>query len=259
MARARNIKPGFFRNEDLADLDIATRLLFIGMWTEADRAGRLEDRPRRLKMAIFPADNVDVEAMLDGLERYGFIRRYAAGGKRLIQVVNWAKHQSPHHTEKRSVLPAENSEACTDAEPADNGESTVSSPDEDGGLAANPHETEDSPVVADAAEDLAAAKQCSGPFLMTLDWEPDQNKLQMLATCAGLPMEAFSREAVGGFKVHHEAGAIAKTDKQWMAALVNWIKRDHVRDARVVRFPAQRKANGPDFDDLSWADDLGEL
>ena len=46
MARARNIKPGFFRNADLVEMPIEARLLFIGLWTLADRSGRLEDRPR---------------------------------------------------------------------------------------------------------------------------------------------------------------------------------------------------------------------
>lgn len=114
MARSRNIKPGFFSNEHLAELDFATRLLFIGMWTEADREGRLEDRPRRLKMALFPADNVDIEGMLSGLESYGFIRRYTASGCRAIQIVSWAKHQNPHIKEAQSTIPAEVFEPAPD-------------------------------------------------------------------------------------------------------------------------------------------------
>ena len=45
MARARNIKPGFFKNELLVGLPYEYRLLFIGLWTIADRDGRFEDRP----------------------------------------------------------------------------------------------------------------------------------------------------------------------------------------------------------------------
>ena len=44
MARARNIKPGFFKNEDLAECSPWARLCFAGLWTLADREGRLEDR-----------------------------------------------------------------------------------------------------------------------------------------------------------------------------------------------------------------------
>jgi len=106
MARSRNIKPGFFSNEHLAELDFATRLLFIGMWTEADREGRLEDRPKRLRMALFPADSVDVDRMLNDLAAFGFIQRYEIDGKRYLQIDSFTKHQMPHHKEVASVIPA---------------------------------------------------------------------------------------------------------------------------------------------------------
>ncbi|KQQ60343.1 hypothetical protein ASF84_05305 [Pseudomonas sp. Leaf127] len=126
MARSRNIKPGFFSNEHLAELDFATRLLFIGMWTEADREGRLEDRPRRLKMALFPADNVDINSMLDDLDHLGFIKRYTVGDVKAIQVINWTKHQNPHMKEAQSTIPempvVEASEGKPDA-------STIQAPD----------------------------------------------------------------------------------------------------------------------------------
>ena len=106
MARARNIKPGFFANEDLVELSFATRLLFIGLWTLADREGRLEDRPKRIKMALFPADNLDVEEALSSLADSGFLIRYEHDGDRYIQVTSFAKHQNPHRDEKASTIPA---------------------------------------------------------------------------------------------------------------------------------------------------------
>lgn len=106
MARARNIKPGFFANEDLVELPFETRLLFIGLWTIADRAGRLYDRPKTIKMALFPADAVDVDAMLDGLVGRGFIWRYEVDGVKCIQIITWEKHQNPHMKETASSIPA---------------------------------------------------------------------------------------------------------------------------------------------------------
>ena len=106
MARARNIKPAFFMNEVLVGLAFEYRLLFIGIWTLADREGRLEDRPVRIKMEVFPADNVDVEAGLQALHDSGFIQRYEVEGSRYIQVKTWAKHQNPHHREVASTIPA---------------------------------------------------------------------------------------------------------------------------------------------------------
>jgi hypothetical protein len=108
MARARNIKPGFFTNDDLVDLPFEVRILFIGLWTIADKEGRLVDRPKKIKMEIFPADNVDCDNALSLLAGKGFVRRYQVGGVGYVQIINWAKHQSPHIKESPSVIPAEN-------------------------------------------------------------------------------------------------------------------------------------------------------
>ncbi|MFQ6309898.1 hypothetical protein [Lysobacter capsici] len=106
MSRARNIKPGFFKNELLVELPFEYRLLFVGLWTMADREGRMEDRPTKIRMELFPADAVDVDAGLKALHDNGFILRYEAEGKRLIQVLAWGKHQNPHVKEAKSTLPA---------------------------------------------------------------------------------------------------------------------------------------------------------
>lgn len=106
MARSRNIKPGFFTNELLVELPFEHRLLFIGLWTIADREGRLDDRPKQIKIKLFPADSLDVDAGLAALADLGFILRYEAAGLRFIQVQNWRKHQQPHFKEKASTIPA---------------------------------------------------------------------------------------------------------------------------------------------------------
>ena len=118
MSRARNIKPGFFANEELVELPFETRLLFIGLWIIADREGRLEDRPKRIKMAVFPADSVDIEKGLDALQSSGFIRRYTAKGIACIQVINFKKHQNPHIREAPSSLPEEEDEHQASTVPA---------------------------------------------------------------------------------------------------------------------------------------------
>lgn len=106
MARIRSIKPDFFMHDGLAELSLAHRLLFIGLWTQADREGRLEDRPARIKAAVLPYDQVDVDQMLDDLARHGFVVRYEVDGVGLIQVTKFSEHQLPHHKEPPSVLPA---------------------------------------------------------------------------------------------------------------------------------------------------------
>lgn len=106
MARSRNIKPGFFTNDSLADLPALTRLLFIGLWTLVDRDGRIEDRPKKIKAECMPYDEMDPDAALESLRGAGFILRYESDGFRCIQVQNWCKHQNPHIKEVPSTLPA---------------------------------------------------------------------------------------------------------------------------------------------------------
>lgn len=111
MARARNIKPGFFKNEILGVADPLYSLLFEGLWVLADRSGRLEDRPLRIKGEVFPyRDGLNVDAMLNWLESNGFIRRYTAQGKKCILVLEFVKHQNPHKNETESELPAPSDE-----------------------------------------------------------------------------------------------------------------------------------------------------
>lgn len=81
------------------------RLLFVGLWTLADREGRLEDRPKRIKMELFAYDSFDVESMLNVLQTNGFITRYEIAGTKYIQIANFVKHQDPHYKEKASEIP----------------------------------------------------------------------------------------------------------------------------------------------------------
>lgn len=99
------MKPGFFQNEDLAELAPETRLLFIGLWMLADREGRLEDRPKKIKMQVFPADTYSVEPMLKSLHEAKLIHRYVVDSKGYIWIPSWTNHQNPHPREKDSVIP----------------------------------------------------------------------------------------------------------------------------------------------------------
>lgn len=124
MARSRNIKPGFFSNEYLAELEPLARILFIGLWCYADREGRLEDRPKRIKSDILPYDNCNVNKLLNSLvaSPEKFIVRYIVDGKSYIQINNFLKHQNPHIHELPSIIPPYESMV---QEPDKNGTSTV--------------------------------------------------------------------------------------------------------------------------------------
>lgn len=105
MARARSIKPGFFINDELAEVEPLGRILFAGLWVIADKEGRIEDRPKKIKAEILPYDGCDVDALLNSLADHGFILRYEVAGKKCVQVINFVKHQNPHPKEAPSELP----------------------------------------------------------------------------------------------------------------------------------------------------------
>jgi len=106
MPRARNLKPSFFKDEDLVECGPMGMLLFEGLWCLADREGRLEDRPKLIKAEIFPYTSTSVEALLKVLAEKNFIIRYEVENKKYIEVRNFKKHQHPHVKEGPSTIPA---------------------------------------------------------------------------------------------------------------------------------------------------------
>ena len=224
MARSRNIKPGFFVNDGLVELDFATRLLFVGLWTIADRDGRLEDRPKKIKIAVFPADDVDMDAMLQALHDAAFVLRYEVGGFRYIQVTNWAKHQNPHHTEKASEIPGINGEITVKERVA-----PKEPPKQDGGnpadslllipdsLTKSPRKTRAASLEITLSQYLAICKtEGKKPV-------PDDHHIRAYCRDAGITDEMLQLGWVV-FKDRHLTNPKAKKYTDWPAAFANSIK-----------------------------------
>lgn len=97
MSRIRTVKPELFRHEELFESEIESglplRLAFIGMFTVADCEGRFRWRPRTLKLDVLPHDAVDFAAVLNELERSGFIKRYEVAGEKYGFIPNFKRHQ----------------------------------------------------------------------------------------------------------------------------------------------------------------------
>lgn len=70
----------------------------------ADREGRLEDRPKRIKGELLPFDSQDVDPLLNELAAHGFLVRYRNSDGSFIQISKFSAHQSPHYSEKKSVI-----------------------------------------------------------------------------------------------------------------------------------------------------------
>jgi hypothetical protein len=107
MARIRTVKPEFFRSDQIAECSALARLLFIALWCLADRRGRLEDRPKRIKAECLPYDDADANELLAELYRAKVIVRYRVGDQDLIQIVTFERHQriTGSEADSESFLP----------------------------------------------------------------------------------------------------------------------------------------------------------
>lgn len=94
MARIRTIKPEFWSDEKLAPLPVIDRLVFLGLVSQADDAGRLVDNARLLDGLIFPETEDSCAPSLAKLAELGRIIRYlSSSGQKLIQITSWERHQ----------------------------------------------------------------------------------------------------------------------------------------------------------------------
>ena len=105
--RIRTVKPEFWENEHLAELSAATRLLAIALLNYADKEGRFEDRPKKIRGVLFPYEpKLDIDGMLTELAGINWLVRYEVEGRRFVAIVNFKKHQRPNVHEAESELPA---------------------------------------------------------------------------------------------------------------------------------------------------------
>lgn len=109
MGRIRTIKPEFFLHEDLFDAEIETglpiRIAYAGLWTQADREGRFDWRPRTLKATILPFDECDFSRVLHALTTRGFLVHYASAGDEFGWIPTFKTHQVINNRESPSTRP----------------------------------------------------------------------------------------------------------------------------------------------------------
>jgi len=169
MARARSIKPSFFKNDELAECDPMARLLFVGLWTLADRDGRLACRPMRIKAELFPYDNCDMGELLGQLQKRGFIDIYDSEGVTVLEIPKFAEHQRCHPEERSESLPAraKHETGKLPGEPGNNPAICASFPLP---LSSFPFPSSSCPSVAVPKESAALPKR--QPQTAALVWDP---------------------------------------------------------------------------------------
>lgn len=102
MPRIRSIKPEIFASPQVMNLSRDSRLLFIGLITQADDDGRGVADPRKLKAAIFGGDDdissARVLKLLAEIESQGLCITYDGNGHgRLYSLPTFREHQYVSH------------------------------------------------------------------------------------------------------------------------------------------------------------------
>ncbi|KKK95896.1 hypothetical protein LCGC14_2668220, partial [marine sediment metagenome] len=109
MARNRMIKPDFWEDEKIGELNHRQRLLFIGMWNHADDEGLIRAKAEYLKSMIFVYDDFLIEKTeedINQLAKLELIFLYSGTlNQRYAYVINFRKHQKIDRPQKSKLPP----------------------------------------------------------------------------------------------------------------------------------------------------------
>lgn len=99
MTSRRMISSDLYEDDFYMGLGLFEQNLWVGLIVRcADDQGRIQDNPILIKSQIYPAADYPaslVDKAIDIYEAAGKVMRYEVGGKKMIQIINWWKHQTP--------------------------------------------------------------------------------------------------------------------------------------------------------------------
>lgn len=239
MPKIRGVKPDYWTDEDIVELSVPARLLFIGMWNYACDNGHLQDKPKQIKMRVLPGDDVNCAELLRELATKHRIIRVDGW----IIVPNFTKHQKPDKRYFQTCDKVGCERPPADSQPGTRGghdESTTSPPRAHGVGSMGPHVDGDGDgdgelkvMVTSALPDKSGKKPSAKRATQRpADFRPSQAHIDL----------ASERS----IDLRHEwakfcdwSDANGKAYKDWNAALRNWI-----RNARPTSGGAQSRADG---------------
>lgn len=103
MARIRSIKPEMWTDERLTECSLSARLLFIGLLNFADDNGNQVYSAKRIKMQVFPADNIETLPLIEELITHGLLIEYSVSGEKYLNIKGFKKHQVINRPSKTDI------------------------------------------------------------------------------------------------------------------------------------------------------------
>ena len=118
MARLRSIKYEFWSSPQVVSCSLPARLLFVGLWNFCDDNGVHAASVSRLRIEVFPQDNLtdeSIRSMIGELLDAGLLATYLVGDEAFWCVTGWSKHQRIDRPTYRHPLPDGNVKRMDDA------------------------------------------------------------------------------------------------------------------------------------------------
>lgn len=224
MARIRSIKPEFFTSEDICALPPFARLLYIALWCEADRKGRLVWKPGTFKLRYFPGDEgLNVKELCDLLVMRKLVTLYGDG---LAFIPSFEDHQHINPRESDSTLP-----------------------DPDASPRVRTRQPRDSDAqVGKEGKGKEGKEDASGRGTrLSPDWQPSETEKRWAEDARPDLTVTVEIEKFRDYWVA-KAGADA-SKRDWTATWRNWIRNAHatnggVKAAQTAGTPRQRRELG---------------
>jgi len=235
MARIRSLKPEFWDDRKLArSTSRDARMLYMGMWNQADEHGRLNGDAAWLKGRVFAfEDDITAEtivALLDELERAGRIWQYEVDGDPFVYLPKLSKHQRLEAEKVESRLPDPPSEprAVPDADkPAPRADDSAQDADKDA-LLYVAGSREQVAGVGDAPREPRSAKPKRGTRLKP-DWKPSDEARAWTLERIDQATAAAELEKFRNYWLAKSGKDATKVD--WDATWRNWVLNGHAARA----------------------------
>lgn len=247
MSRIRSVHPTLFTDEAFVALSDAAKVLYIGLWCEADDHGAFEWKPITLNIRLLPTFKGSVPDLLAELVAHNCVRRYEHGGREYGLVRNFCRFQRPKKPKYVHFIPDEFrtyvglSAAGTEPHPASSDLSSEPEADErapvpkkgelgpqmeEGGGRMEEEEGEPLQPVEDGSALAAQAPRRAPAEALAPDWQPNDIQ-RAYAAKMGLSEVAIGREAIrfhGWWSSGKGAGS-RRTPKGWNQAWMNWVAK----------------------------------
>lgn len=250
MARIRSVHPSLFTDESWVSCSPLARILYIGLWTDADDQGLFEWKPLQLKMRLLPGDGADASALLNELAGVDLIQAYEVDGRRFGAIKDFRKFQRPQKpnaihpiTEKiGEYVGLSATETKPVAEQSRTGTGKSSQMEDEGG-------EENIPPTPRGGR--------RKPKISLPDDFPTEDLIQAMQTEA---REAGANFDVRRFATYFRDQCIAKDHRyaDWAAAWRKWCRGDIAKAPKTaVAALSQRQTHAP-TDDARWRSRLRE-